>query len=647
MSAGIRVRALRLLGAGRDYEVDFTRQGHVRALSVVAGPAMTGKTSVLEFIDYCLGADRHPSYPEVERKVTAALVELEIADRAVVLERRLFTDRNVVLVHHAPLSQLAATHSIERREIGSPTDEHSLAAFLLSAIGLEGVTLKTAPTQEASETEPLSFRNIMWLAFLPYERIGTRNLLFESTPPRHNKVAQVIDVVFGVHDPDLIELNQRLATVQARLTDERRQAQAVRRFLDDEEVGSRDDVRDRRNTLEGQVDLVNRRIADVDVNRQAQTGFTDELRTRYRKAIEMVRDFSARLRERETLLERLRPLRGQYAEDATKLRFFEEARQLFDPLRVSVCPACQNTLPEQVGIRDGHCSLCGQGVLFDRADLDVDREIRAAQTRLRELDGYIGNVEAQAADVRSQLDELRREEAVLQRELDAVANVQISAYVAQRDALLREREILQRQLNRLEEQERLLAGHERRLVEISRLEETAARLRERIAIREAERPTRDDLVRDLSDRFRRLLDEFRYPKLEEAFVDDRYTPHVRRMTYSDVSSGGALTLLALAWQLALFEQAVESGADHPRFLLIDSPQKGFGLGEHPDPEFTDPLILRSVYAHLNEWAAGPGADAQIIVVDNTPPTEADDVVVVRYTRDSQRPPYGLIEDETS
>lgn len=647
MSVGIRIRTLRLLGVSREYGVDFVGDGRVRPLSVVAGPAMTGKTSVLEFIDYCLGADRHPTYPEVERKVATALLEVQVGDEVVVIERRLFSERNVVLIHHAPLAQLTMTHSIERREIGSPSDEHSLANYLLSAVGLAGITLKTAPSQDASETEPLSFRNIMWLAFLPYERIGTRNLLFESAPPRHNKVPQVIDVVFGVHDPTLTELNERLAAVQAHLAEERRQAQAVRRFLDDEHVGSREDVREQRDVLQLTIEEVNSRVASVDSSQRAETGFADDLRARYRESIESVRDSAARLRERETLLERLRPLRGQYAEDATKLRFFEEARHLFDPLRVAICPACRTPLDKEVRIEEGHCSLCGQAVLFERSELDVDREVRAAQTRLRELDDYIIQVEGHAAEERARLDEFRQAEDALQHELDAVANVRISAYVAQRDALLRERELLLRQANQLEERERLLAGHERRLVNITQLEENAARLRDRIAIQEAERPTRDDLVRQLSERFQHLLEVFRYPKLEGAYIDDRYTPHVRGMTYSEVSSGGALTLLALAWQLSLFEIAVENGADHPRFLLIDSPQKGFGVGEHPDPEFTDPLILRSVYAHLEEWSANAGRDAQIIIVDNTPPAEADGDVVVRYTRDSNRPPYGLIDDETA
>ncbi len=39
-----------------------------------------------------------------------------------------------------------------------------------------------------------------------------------------------------------------------------------------------------------------------------------------------------------------------------------------------------------------------------------------------------------------------------------------------------------------------------------------------------------------------------------------------------------MTLVALAWQLTIFEEAVESGVGHPGFLLIDSPQKNLRRG---------------------------------------------------------------------
>jgi hypothetical protein len=92
--------------------------------------------------------------------------------------------------------------------------------------------------------------------------------------------------------------------------------------------------------------------------------------------------------------------------------------------------------------------------------------------------------------------------------------------------------------------------------------------------------------------------------------------------------------------LSIFERAVELGAAHPGFLMIDSPQKNLGSGNADEAEFQDARIVSGFYSHLHEWLDGLGRGAQIIVVDNAPPAAAEQDVIVRYTRDSQRAPYG-------
>jgi hypothetical protein len=121
---------------------------------------------------------------------------------------------------------------------------------------------------------------------------------------------------------------------------------------------------------------------------------------------------------------------------------------------------------------------------------------------------------------------------------------------------------------------------------------------------------------------------------------------MRGSDYTNASSGGR-TLISLAWILAIFEIAWESGAAHPGFLMIDSPQKNLGQGGDRDTEFADSVAVSDVYHHVQSWLAGPGVGSQIIIVDNAPPAVAEPDVVVRFSRRAETPPYGLISDETS
>jgi hypothetical protein len=131
----LRVRRLRLVGVGKSYEVDLTANGAVRPLSVIAGEISTGKTSVLEFVDYCLGAGSHPRHIEIERRVRSALLEVEIDNVVSVIERSTGATDQTATVHRCTIDELAEPHTMERRPLAPPGDPNSLSSFLLSASG--------------------------------------------------------------------------------------------------------------------------------------------------------------------------------------------------------------------------------------------------------------------------------------------------------------------------------------------------------------------------------------------------------------------------------------------------------------------------------------------------------------------------------
>jgi hypothetical protein len=121
---------------------------------------------------------------------------------------------------------------------------------------------------------------------------------------------------------------------------------------------------------------------------------------------------------------------------------------------------------------------------------------------------------------------------------------------------------------------------------------------------------------------------------------------VRDVSYKNIGSAGAMTLIALAWQLSLFELAVDEGYPHPGFLMIDSPQKNLTPeGGARDDEYGDPAIGSHVWDHLLAVTKRMGEQAQLLVVDNRPRPQADEAVVVRYTGVPGEGLYGLIDNE--
>ena len=648
----LRIRRLRLVGVGKSYEVDLTTDGTVRPLSVIAGEISTGKTSVLEFVDYCLGAANHPRHIEIERRVRSALLEVEVDGAVSVIERPTFATDQTATVHRCAIEELIEPHTMERRPLAPPGDPNSLSSFLLSTTGLAGLELKEAPTQPQSGLDPLSFRDLMPLCFLTNQRMDNKNLLLESQHMRNLKLIQVIEILFGVYDDQLTAMSDQLDRLEKERTDLAAEIAALETFLAENEVPGRLGLDAAAADLKQKLLDARTRLDELSTRMQAATAYAADARAEYGRFRRESGEAAARLRDRETLIRRLLPLRGQYAEDERKLIFFQEADRLFDPLRVRVCPACMQELPHLVEVEaGGTCSLCDQHIPAEPEPVDITAERTAVRARLHAIDRYIEDVEKELADARVAYDAATGAETAAQRRLDSEVGKDLAPFLAQRDELVRSREAIEGEQREVTRQVRWRDGLERRRADAARLDKRATELRARIQELRAGRPDRKAVTQDLTERFTQLLEAFGFPKLNQPSaptINEKFVPYVRGNRYTDIGSTGALTLISLAWQLTIFERAVEQGDPHPGFLLIDSPQKNLKPeGTHVEAdEFGDPAIPRRVWEHIVKWSSGMGKSAQIVVVDNLPPDVCDDQIVVRYSGHTGEPPYGLIDDET-
>jgi hypothetical protein len=679
---GIRLQRLRLHGADRMYDVDFrTPDGSARPLSVIAGAFSTGKTTILEFIDYCLGASDHPRHPEITPKIRAATLEVALSGTPYLIERAVGEPSTFASVRAGRMDDHGGP-PWERRPLRPAGHPDSLSSLLLSHCKLEGVRLREELAGDVPDTDPLSFRDLMALCFLPNDRLDNKNLLFEHNPIKQLKLRQVVDVVFDVHDDRSLDLGRRVREIEDDLAAARLEYEAARRFVDEQQLGDRADLEAVHQRAKATLVEAERDLAALDEQARAATGFAAGLRERHHSSAVTAQRSTAVLRDRETQLQRMTTLRAQYADDVAKLTMLAEAQLLFDPLRVRTCPACLSTLAWSPAVNDGRCSMCHSeldaggpaavpasvpaavpasvpasvpaampadarpGAAADGA-VDVASEIRAAKARLAEVTGSLEELERSVPGLRLALERAQQEEASAAAAVDTATAHAVTPYLAQRDALARRREDASVAMQRAVSGLQLIQALDRRADDLARKESLARSLREDLEAQASSRvrADRSAVITLASERYRAILAAWRYPKLADAYLADDLTPFVRGNRYTASSPGGR-TLISLAWQLALFEIAWEAGSSHPGFLLLDSPQKNLGQAGERDAEFADTVTIADIYRHLRRWLAGRGAGAQVVVADNAPPPEADADVIVRFSRRPDQPPYGLIDDET-
>ncbi|MEM9520374.1 MAG: hypothetical protein AAGA37_13710 [Actinomycetota bacterium] len=621
----------------------------MRPLGLITGEISTGKTSVLQFIAYCLGRNRFPNHLEIRRSVTNALVEVELGGSVFVIERTAVErPSRTATVHSCSIEELASPHRTEELEVGSATGPGSLSHFLLADLGIAEIRLKEAPTQSASGVDRLSIRDLLRLVFVRYEDLGQEHLLRENQPPVRLKFEQVIDVLFGAHDNRAASVAAEMQRIRTEIQKHERELSTILAFMAEQHVPAEDVLGSELDELGAELEQRNAELAELEDEMSAVADFGQQQRLTHQEAARRASSALNRQRTVATQIERLTSLAAQYDQDVKKLTFAEAAGSLFDPLLVSVCPWCFQKV--EAGMDESGCGVCNQALPGDAhtadSGADISRELRAVRKRRNELADYLTELHEEAHQ--ATLDHRGAEDAARHAEsaLDEAMQGRFAPFIDQRDALVG---AVTKLTSDIASRGRLLAMHAsagRRRAALAGLRQDLEEQSEALADAEQTTTTRADALLALNNRYASILEDFRFPKLSDPVIDSRYVPFARQQRYNELGSAGGRTLVTLAWYLAIFELAVEAGGPHPGILMIDSPQKGLKptAGEERD-EFQDPSIAASVYERLIGWAeSAAGTTAQIIVVDNLPQASANEMVIVDYSADESQPPYGLIDD---
>lgn len=665
------IRGLRLVGPKQSYSVDFSdpKNGEqVRPLAIIAGEISTGKTTVLEFVDWCLGAKEHPEHDEVMANVRSAQLAIQVmgpvgAEPAYyVIERGLGAKSTGAYLYTGGFE---ATSGTPVRSFNSdPADSDSLSHYLLQLCGLSGLRLDQAPSQADSKTSALSFRDLQPLWFLTNRRLDNGDLAYEKQAHRSIKLNQVVNILFGVSDNEQSTLSravEELGTEERELT---RAVQTLRTFLTDAGLTTVEEIDGESDRLRIRVAELNAKKQVIDGDISARGDFTAELRTKYARTEKEAQRIQTELRDRETLSRRLEPLRAQYADEIRRLDLVAESLNLFDSLTVVTCPACQSRLQSLPSVVANECSLCHSHLSTDVTNgqslPDLSTERRSLVRRLNQLLEFAREVRAEGDKLRRDLSAANMAVQEAQSSLDRVSGDIISPFLTQRDEIQQSLAETQIELKIMLRSRQMLLQLQQKQVEL--LQTSAAlkeaRVRKTQYLKNA--TPRDTTLDRIGERLLNILKDFGYPKVDRVHVDRYLVPFVRGRRYDKVGSSGAMTLIALAWELALFELAFEEGSGHPGFVIVDSPQKNLVPGAVAAPSTPDSdvegseisLLIRArsrnivenIYRHVVTWLANhPGA--QVIFVDNQPPTAADQHVVIRYSQSPDDPPYGLIENE--
>jgi DNA repair ATPase RecN len=638
----IIINELRAKGIKQDYSVKFKS-----GLNIIAGEMSTGKTSILELIDYCFGSKEYPKYPEIARNVVGVLLEINVGGDVFTIQRQLFSDRAKAIIHYSSISNLGPNISSIEVATRQTPDQESISSFIMSKLGLSNVKLKEAPSKDSTGVDTMSLRDLLWFCYVARQRVAGVKLLFENEPMKKIKLRQVADVIFDLHSTVLAALGADLVLTQQAIYEKTKEENILSKFVESQGIKPLDTLLEEQSALskenEMKRDLLDKINSKMSGNSDIAKELQDELLNLRKKLQEVRTD----LRNQEKTLQRLVPLRAQYYEDISKLNMIIDAKTIIDPLSIVMCPVCLSSLEDIKAEKGVPCPLCNNAIKETNIP-DVTREIRNTEKKLKELSIYVSETESKIESDKETALKIEKEMKLKSQQLDDTLKTFVSPYLTEIEKLVSQISINDNEIKHIDDSLKIRKDIQLFSEEIVKLKVKADNISKRFNEEREKSVDHDELINALSHTYYTQLKTVNFPKLnneKDVYFDKNYAPHVKNLLYSALSSEGAINLSSICWLTTILYEAVLRNANHPRVLMYDSVQSGIGIGDVSDAAFRDENIIKGLYQLLIQISTLE--KCQIIVIDNHPPAVVSEYVVVRYSGKAENKPYGFIENEIS
>jgi hypothetical protein len=575
-------------------------QAFERGLNVLYGASDTGKSFMVEAIDFMLGGGSPlrdiPERNGYDRILlgfeTTGGEEFTLVRATQGGNFQLFEGLHLELPTDGQAKILSAKHSSENQD--------NVSAFFLEKINLKGKLIKK---NAKGVTRNLSFRDLCHLTLIDETTIQKKESPIEATGQSVNKTAEysVFKLLLtGVDDSALV------SAVEATTID---RPQASKIELIDELMlnysGKLPDPAPSEIDLKTQLEKLEKTISEGQGNLNSIEITYRELLSRRSSVRKKIEEGTNRRSEIDELKARFALLNGHYQSDLERLEGIREAGSLLAALNPKKCPLCCALPDHQHPGQENE----GNIEIVVAAALSESEKITRLQ---RELTDTIRQLNSEAGNYDTLVPFLLQ----TQREIDVELNSLSDSLVAQRvnySDLIEKRSEL-RALLLLINQIKELSDRKEEL--------TTALLGVGNTTSESSSP---DTVMEMSSM---ILDEF--SRLIESILQSWNFPDFSRVLFEEstkdlIISGkrrgsrgkGLRAITHAAFIVGILEFCRSKEIPHPGFIVLDSPLLAYREPENLEDDLSGTNVQDKFYEYLSTWT-----DKQIIVFENvTPPAE--------------------------
>lgn len=606
------IKKILISGQNEDGEKGISTLDLAPGLNIIYGPSNTGKTLVLDCVDFMLGGEARRLYKPALR-IMAVTMYLDVDGAEVSMYRELDeTKKNDIIVVSKAAGIDTGTYTV-----GAKTkDKNTISSLWLKLMGIDH-EVKIIRQIEDSMEQTLTVRTFYHFFVINENRISGENSILKpgsQTFTKNIPVPTITSLIYLAKKLNYIAPSDTPKTASKIIKLKRATAQnivdgSVNAIREREATGIKDD--DPRTAAEIQIEI-NEILEQISAAEDSLKQTTERDQKVTKKLIEI----SAAIAESTILKNRYDALRTQYESDMRRLTFIAEADFHRDGIpKLDHCPFCNGELPKEKTQSCLDAAIAEADKIELRikdlqyADEALTSELVRLQSRKNALLREQQQVQAAIrGELRPQVEELRDKLVVFTAALEKAKAKEMIRYFT---------EVLNDQLLRINEEDEFSTDFD-----------------VRGKIREVLQAPLERLLMD-------ILEKCNY----DNYIGSRFDVDMCDVVVNGsekLSQGqGFRAFLNTVMALAVQEMLNEFNLHMPHLLVMDSPI--LSLKEREEDVGTE-ITSDSMRGGLFQYMIDHEEKRQTIILENEiPPLDYSSANIIHFTRIVGKERFGLIE----
>ncbi len=256
MNISILINQLVVVGIRKNYTVNFNP-----GVNIIYGDSATGKSSILNLIDYLLGAKKFNSYPEIDAVARYAALDVELNNVRYTIKRDIFDAEKTIEVYQCSFNEIeeypCKKYTPRFKQI---SDYEFFSEFIFNALNLTNIKIKDSPSKDDSNLSRLSFRDIIKYCYIDQDDLGSKRFLDRGDYVLEAKNTQVFKYIFNALDSQISELDQEISLKTKEKSVIEKKYQSVSEFLRESDFGSMQGIDEEVTRIDGQLIAIKKKF---------------------------------------------------------------------------------------------------------------------------------------------------------------------------------------------------------------------------------------------------------------------------------------------------------------------------------------------------------------------------------------------------